>query len=128
MSLAQAPSSELSRLLRVMLDGDLSAARGVMDELQEQSRLDDFSWLRERIGLLAVSNFGTFIGDETTDNRRKKFLAEVGENHAISEKSWQSFASDVAARFWFDLYDLDDTLAALSESWKRIRPFGFPVG
>jgi hypothetical protein len=129
MSLEPAPSSDLNRLLRIMLDGDLTAANGVLDELYAlPDRLHDWHWLRERIGALAVANYGEFFGDQTTENKRKKFRAEVGEDHAIKEKSWEAFVEAVAARFWFDLYDMEGTLASLSESWKRTRPFGFVPG
>lgn len=112
-----------------MLDGNLTAASGVLDELHAlPDRLHDWHWLRERIGALAVANYGVFFGDEATEHKRKKFRAETSEDHAIKEKSWEAFVEAVVARFWFDLYDMDGTLGALSESWKRTRPFGFAAG
>jgi hypothetical protein len=126
MSLTPAPASDLSNLLRAMLDGDLTAAKGALDCLAElPERREDWCWLRERLGALAAANFGLFYGDESTAQRRKKFRAQAVEDHAMSEASWQSFAEAVAARFWFDLYDADATLAALTESWNRVRRFGF---
>ena len=128
MPLLPAAPSELARLLRVVLAGDLAAIRGVLDELLEQSRPEDWRWLRERVGALAVSNYGGFAGDGDAPHRRRRFVAEAGEGHAMDERAWQAFAGDLAARFWLDLYDLDGTLAALGESLKRTRPFGFGGG